>query len=71
MATNQVACEAIWMEKILIRLFGQMMDPVVIHCDNQSCIKLSENLSFHNRSKHFDIWYHHRRDCVQRRIMLL
>jgi len=43
----------------------------VIYCDNQSYIKLSENLVFYDRSKHIDIRYHHLRDCVQRRIMLL
>jgi hypothetical protein len=26
---------------------------------------------FHDRSKHIDIRYHHLRDCVQRKIMLL
>eukprot|EP00253_Pinus_taeda_P003219 PITA_03219 len=36
-----------------------------------SCIKLSANPVFHDRSKHIDIKYHHIRDCVQRRIMLL
>jgi len=59
------------MRKILVGLFGQQMDPIVIYCDNQSCIKLSENLVFQYWSKHIDIWYHHLRDCVQRRIMLL
>ena len=59
------------MRKILVGLFGQQMDPTVIYCDNQSCIKLFENLVFHDRSKQIDIWYHHLRDCVQRRIMLL
>ncbi|KAH9330036.1 hypothetical protein KI387_002144, partial [Taxus chinensis] len=39
---------------------------MVIHCDNQSCIKLTENLVFHDRSKHIDIKYHFMRDCVQR-----
>jgi hypothetical protein len=38
----------------------------VIHCDNQSCIKLSENPVFHDHSKHIDIRYHFIRDCVQR-----
>jgi hypothetical protein len=71
MAASQATCEAIWMRKILVGLFGQKMDPTVIYCDNQSCIKLSENPLFHDRSKHIDIWYHHLRDCVQRRIMLL
>jgi hypothetical protein len=28
----------------------------MIHCDNQSCIKLSENPMFHDRRKH--IRYH-------------
>jgi hypothetical protein len=43
----------------------------VIHCDNQSCIKLSENLMFHDRSKHIDIRYHFIWDCVQRGVMRL
>jgi len=71
MASSQVTCEVIWMRKILVGLFGQMMDPTVIYCDNQSCIKLSENPIFHDRSKHIDIWYHYLLDCVQRQIMLL
>jgi len=47
------------------------MDPTVIYCDNQSFIKLPENPVFHDRSKHIDTWYHHLRDYVERRIMLL
>jgi hypothetical protein len=44
MATNLAACEAIWLRKLLMGLFGQELEATVIHCDNQSCIKLSENL---------------------------
>ena len=64
MAASLAACEAIWMRKILVRLFGSHLDPTVIYCDNQSCIKLSVNLVFHDRSKHIDIQYHHIRYCV-------
>eukprot|EP00253_Pinus_taeda_P023511 PITA_23511 len=71
MATSQATCEAIWMQKILVRLFDQRMDPTVIYCDNHSSIKLFENLVFHDRSKHIDIQCHHLRDCVVKRIMLL
>jgi hypothetical protein len=71
MALSQAACEAIWMRKILVGLFGSHLDPTMIHCDNQSCIKLLINLVFHDRSKHIDIRYHHLRDCVHRKIMLL
>ena len=59
------------MRKILVGLFGQMMDPTLIYCDNQSCIKIYENPVFHDRSKHIDIRYHHLRDYVVKRIMML
>ena len=71
MAATQAVCEAIWMRKILVSLFDSHLDPTVIHCDNQSCIKLSINPVFHDRSKHIDIRYHNIKDCVQRKIMLL
>ena len=64
MVESQATCEAIYMRKNLVGLFGSQMDPTVIHCDNQSCIKLSINPVFHDRSNHIDIWYHHLRDCV-------
>ena len=44
MAASLAACEAIWMRKILVGLFESHLDPTVIYCDNQSCIKLSANL---------------------------
>eukprot|EP00253_Pinus_taeda_P029786 PITA_29786 len=71
MEASLAVCEAIWMRKILVGLFGSHLDHIMIYCDNQSCIKLSANPVFHDRSKHIDIRYHHIRDCVQWRIMLL
>ena len=71
MEASQAACEAIWMRKILVSLLGSHLEPIVIPCDNQSCIKLSINHVFHDRSKHIHIRYHHIRDCVQRNIMFL
>ena len=59
------------MRKILVGIFIEEMDLTLIYCDNHSCIKLSKNSVFHDRSKHIDIWYHHLWDCVQRIIMLL
>ena len=59
------------MRKILVALFGSHLYPTMIQCDNQSCIKISINPVFHDRSNHIDIWYHNIRDCVQRRITLL
>jgi hypothetical protein len=66
MAASQASCKAIWLRKMLVGLFGQEKSPTVIHCDNQSCIKLSENPVFHDRSKHIEIRYHFIRDWVHR-----
>lgn len=65
------AHEAVWLRKLLVGLFGKPLKPTVIHCDNQSCIKLSVNLVFHNRSKHIEISYHYVRDMVDRHVIKL
>jgi hypothetical protein len=57
--------EAVWLRKILENLFGHEMDTTIIHCNNQSCVKLSENPVFHNKSKHIEIKYHYIIDMVQ------
>ena len=65
MAASTVSCEAISLRKLLVNLLKEKMEATIILCDNQSCIKLSENLVFHDRSKHIDIKCHFIRDCVQ------
>jgi hypothetical protein len=42
------------------------MRETMILCDNQSCIKMTENHVFHDRSKHIEIHYHYICDMVQR-----
>eukprot|EP00253_Pinus_taeda_P035352 PITA_35352 len=66
MAASLASCEAIWLRKMLFSLFGQPLRPSVIYCDNQSCIKLTENPVFHDRSKHIGIKYHFIGDYVQK-----
>ena len=41
-----------------------MLGSIVIYCDNQSCLKLSENPVFHDKSKHIEIKYFYIRDLV-------
>ena len=43
-----------------------MMDTTVILCDNQSCIKMTENPVFHDKSKHIEIKYFYIRDMMQK-----
>jgi hypothetical protein len=56
--------EAVWLCKILTNLFDHEMDSTIIHCDHQSCVKLSENPVFHDKSKHIEIKYHYIKDMV-------
>jgi hypothetical protein len=49
------SCEAIWLLKLLIGLFDLEMEATTILCDNQSCIKMTKNPVFHDKSKHIEI----------------
>ena len=57
--------------KLLSDLFETELEPTVIHCDNQSCIKLTENPVFHDRSKHIEMRYHYIRDMIQKKVLSL
>jgi hypothetical protein len=66
MAVCSASCEAVWLQKLLYGVFDLEMDPTVIMCDNHSCIKMTENPVFHDKSKHIEIRYFYIRDMVQR-----
>jgi hypothetical protein len=57
------SCKAIWLQNVV---FDLEMRATLILCDNQSCIKMTENPIFHDKSKHIEIRYHYIRDMVQR-----
>jgi hypothetical protein len=63
--------EAVWLKKLVSGLFGDKLKTTVVHYDNQSCIKLTENPVFHDMSKHIYMRYHYIRDLVQRKIVKL
>ena len=58
--------EAIWLHKLLAGLFGDVLETTIIHCNNQSCVKLSENPVLHDGSKHIEMRYQYLRDMVQK-----
>jgi hypothetical protein len=66
MASCATFREAVWLQNLLSGLFGLKLGAACIWCDNQSCMKLLENLVFHDRSKHIEIKYHYIRDMVMR-----
>ena len=60
------SCEEVWLRNLLYDLFNLKLDATCIYCDNQSCVNLSKNLVFHDKSKLIQIKYHYIRDMVQR-----
>ena len=68
-----VACmatrEEVWLWKLLAGLSSKSLEPTVIHCDYQRCVKMSINLVQHDRMKHVEMKYHYVQEMVQRRAM--
>ena len=61
------ACsEVVWLQKVVSGLFYLQLEATWIYYDNQSCIKLSENPVFHDKSKHIEIKYQYIRDMVEK-----
>ena len=66
MAANMASCDGMWLRKLLSGLFECEIEAIIVHYDNQSGIRLSENPVFHDQRKHIDIRYHFLRECVHR-----
>jgi hypothetical protein len=59
----------VWLRRLLSDLLRSEL--TVIHCDKQSCVKLTENPVFHVRLKHIEMRYHYIRDMIQRKVLSL
>ena len=64
-ALASAAREAVWLKQILTDLGKQINQPISIHVDNESAIKLAKNPEFHKRTKHIDVRYHYIRDVIK------
>jgi len=58
-AASVASHEAVCLRKLLAELFNLELEPTLILCDNQSCVKLSKNHVFHDKSKYIEIKYHY------------
>jgi hypothetical protein len=45
--------------------------PIIVYEDNQATIKISENDTHHDRTKHIDIKYHFIRDDIKNKLIKL
>lgn len=51
--------EFTWLTILLENLYQPSEEPMSLHCDNLSAIKLAENPVFLARTKHIEIHYHY------------
>jgi hypothetical protein len=66
MAVSSTARKASWIRRLLTELkLLEITQPTKIRCDNQSAIKLAENLVFHTRTKHIETQHHYIKEQVQ------
>jgi hypothetical protein len=53
-ATCDACREVVWLCKMAFGLFDQVLDSTMIYCDNQSYVKLSDNLVFRDKLNHIE-----------------
>jgi hypothetical protein len=58
-ALSMTVREAVWLHKLLANLSEHVLDSTIIHYGNQSCVKISDNPVFHDKSNHIEIKYHY------------
>ena len=58
------SCESIWIQKLFSNLFDLEIDATMILCDNQNCMKMTDNPVFHDKMKHIEIWYFYSCDML-------
>ncbi|GKA33574.1 hypothetical protein Tco_0720003 [Tanacetum coccineum] len=63
-ALASVTSEVIWILKFLKDFQIENLLPVLLHCDNNSAIKIAANPVFHERTKHLEIDLHFVREKV-------
>jgi hypothetical protein len=65
MAATEATKEAVWLRAFLDNLGYKQLNPTSILDDNQSCISLTKNPTYHARTKHIDIQHHFVREKVE------
>lgn len=65
MALSEAVKEAIYLRRFLTESGYEDVANVNLHMDNASALKLAQNPTFHNRSKHIDIRFHFVRDALK------
>lgn len=65
MSLSACTQEALWLKQLQEEFWPHLRhQPIVVYCDNQSCIKLSGTDGYNCRTKHIDVRHHFVRDKI-------
>ena len=65
----EVACEIVWLRRILQDLGISQAKSMSLFIDSQSIKKLAKNPDFHSKTKHVETKYHHIRSVIARDVL--
>ena len=71
MSVCECVKEVKWIHQLLTEMNMKVHTPIIIYEDNQATIKISENDTHHDRTKHIDIKYHFIRDEIKNKLIKL
>lgn len=64
-AATTVACQGVWLCRLMEDLIRKEYSSTTIFIDNKSAIQLCKNPVFHDRSKHIEVRFHFIRECIE------
>ena len=69
MALCKLTQELFYFRKLCKEMKLNIKEPITMMEDNNSCIKISQNDEFHQRTKHIDVKYHFIREALEKGIV--
>lgn len=63
-AATHAAKKSIWLRRLTGQLFGPILTPTTLYCDNQAALRLATDDNYHAHTKHIDIRYHFIRQTI-------
>ena len=60
----QTTCEMMWLRSLLVEFGFSIEVSMYMHCDNQTAIFITNNPTFHERTKHIEIDCYYVHDMV-------
>ena len=64
-AATHTAKEGIWLHRLAGEILTSKPESMMLYCDNQAALKLTQDDNYHTCMKHIDICYHFIQDMVE------